>query len=240
MTLRVRTAARSRVPLWTAARRAFGQGNNNNNNTVGPSGPNNSGSGGGDFMQQLGAMMQMQQQAMAQQGGGGNNSNQQSPFGNMMGMFEEREWECWCGHKFRAPGEWVPCAPVQCMAPGCPNPGYFLEGEGRQLLERQDRGEKILPPSQRGAAAAAAQTTVGGSTHATTTTASSSAQQQEQQQQQSAAASSAPSRPLPATRAELERWSVRDLKAALAAAGKGDPTYAEKRDYVDAVWRLRA
>ena len=58
-----------------------------------------------------------------------------NPFAMMKDFFEVREWECWCGHKFRAPGQWAPCGPMQCMAPGCPNPKFFETGEGRKMLD---------------------------------------------------------------------------------------------------------
>ena len=50
-------------------------------------------------------------------------------------MFEEKEWTCHCGHKFRAAGEWYPTEPAQCEAPGCPNPSYYIDGPGRAMLE---------------------------------------------------------------------------------------------------------
>jgi hypothetical protein len=47
----------------------------------------------------------------------------------------EREWNCQCGHKFRAEGEWYPTEPCYCEAPGCPNPTFYLDGPGRAMLE---------------------------------------------------------------------------------------------------------
>lgn len=58
-------------------------------------------------------------------------------------MFEEREWQCPCGHKFRAPGEWVACAPIYCEVPSCPNPKYYIDGPGRALLEANPSGVKL-------------------------------------------------------------------------------------------------
>lgn len=58
-------------------------------------------------------------------------------------MFEEREWQCPCGHKFRASGEWVACAAVYCEAPSCPNPTFYLDGPGRALLEANPAGVKL-------------------------------------------------------------------------------------------------
>ena len=65
-----------------------------------------------------------------------------------MGM-EEREWTCWCGHKFRAPGVWVPVAPISCMAPKCPNPNYFINGQGGEML-KQGKGGSPLPSTPLG------------------------------------------------------------------------------------------
>jgi len=62
-------------------------------------------------------------------------------------MGPEKEWECWCGHRFRAPGIWIPCAPVSCMAPRCPNPDYFIRGEGAVML-RQGMGGIPLPSKE--------------------------------------------------------------------------------------------
>ncbi len=45
-----------------------------------------------------------------------------------------KEWKCWCGHVFKAPGEWYPTEPAMCEAPGCPNPKFFLSGPGRAML----------------------------------------------------------------------------------------------------------
>ena len=58
---------------------------------------------------------------------------------NITSLFQEKEWECWCGHKFRAPGIWTPCSATLCQAPKCPSPRYFIEGEGRSRLEREQR-----------------------------------------------------------------------------------------------------
>ena len=44
---------------------------------------------------------------------------------------------------------------------------------------------------------------------------------------------------IPSSREELQRMSVRDLKALLmTATGRADPKYTEKREYVDALLRL--
>lgn len=58
-------------------------------------------------------------------------------------LFEEREWQCPCGHKFRAGGEWVACAPIYCEVPSCPNPKYYIDGPGRALLEANPSGVKL-------------------------------------------------------------------------------------------------
>ncbi|KPA76076.1 hypothetical protein ABB37_08206 [Leptomonas pyrrhocoris] len=58
-------------------------------------------------------------------------------------LFEEREWQCPCGHKFRAAGEWVACAPIYCEVPSCPNPKYYIDGPGRALLEANPSGVKL-------------------------------------------------------------------------------------------------
>ena len=58
---------------------------------------------------------------------------------SLSSQFQEKEWECWCGHKFRAPGIWIPCAPTMCQAPRCPNPRYFIDGGGKQKLEERAR-----------------------------------------------------------------------------------------------------
>ena len=46
-----------------------------------------------------------------------------------------KEWTCWCGHKFKASGEWFPTAKIYCQAPHCPNPAYFISGDGAKLLD---------------------------------------------------------------------------------------------------------
>ncbi|KAG5485045.1 hypothetical protein LSCM1_07125 [Leishmania martiniquensis] len=58
-------------------------------------------------------------------------------------LFEEREWQCPCGHKFRAAGEWVACAPIYCEVPSCPNPKYYIDGPGRALLEANPSGVRL-------------------------------------------------------------------------------------------------
>ncbi|KAG5510355.1 hypothetical protein JKF63_07684 [Porcisia hertigi] len=58
-------------------------------------------------------------------------------------LFEEREWQCPCGHRFRAAGEWVACAPIYCEVPSCPNPKYYIDGPGRALLEANPSGVKL-------------------------------------------------------------------------------------------------
>ncbi|GET86593.1 hypothetical protein, conserved [Leishmania tarentolae] len=58
-------------------------------------------------------------------------------------LLEEREWQCPCGHKFRAAGEWVACAPIYCEVPSCPNPKYYIDGPGRALLEANPSGVKL-------------------------------------------------------------------------------------------------
>ncbi|CUI15014.1 Hypothetical protein, putative [Bodo saltans] len=58
-------------------------------------------------------------------------------------LFEEKEWQCPCGHKFKAGGEWVACAPIHCEAPRCPNPKYYVDGPGRALLEASPQGVRM-------------------------------------------------------------------------------------------------
>ncbi|EPY37083.1 hypothetical protein STCU_00214 [Strigomonas culicis] len=58
-------------------------------------------------------------------------------------MFEDKEWQCPCGHKFRASGEWIACAPIYCEVPSCPNPKYYISGPGRALLEANPSGVKL-------------------------------------------------------------------------------------------------
>ncbi|KEG10323.1 hypothetical protein DQ04_03881080 [Trypanosoma grayi] len=70
-------------------------------------------------------------------------------------LFDEREWQCPCGHRFRASGEWVATLPIYCEVPSCPNPKYYVDGPGRALLEANPSGVKLqefrkeeqLPPS---------------------------------------------------------------------------------------------
>ncbi|KAG5506352.1 hypothetical protein JIQ42_07970 [Leishmania sp. Namibia] len=69
-------------------------------------------------------------------------------------LFEEREWQCPCGHKFRAAGEWVACAPIYCEVPSCPNPKYYIDGPGRALLEANPSGVKLEEVSTSGVSAA--------------------------------------------------------------------------------------
>ncbi|KAG5484261.1 hypothetical protein CUR178_07417 [Leishmania enriettii] len=68
-------------------------------------------------------------------------------------LFEEREWQCPCGHKFRAAGEWVACAPTYCEVPSCPNPKYYIDGPGRALLEANPSGVKLEEVSTSGGSA---------------------------------------------------------------------------------------
>lgn len=65
-------------------------------------------------------------------------------------LFGEREWQCPCGHKFRAAGEWVACAPIYCEVPSCPNPKYYIDGPGRALLEANPSGVKLTEVHARG------------------------------------------------------------------------------------------
>lgn len=58
-------------------------------------------------------------------------------------LFEEKEWQCPCGHKFRAHGEWIACAPIYCEVPNCPNPRYYVDGPGRALLEANPSGVRL-------------------------------------------------------------------------------------------------
>lgn len=85
--------------------------------------------------------------ALATQGGGPNQANFQKLMSQVMTttskFFEEKEWQCPCGHKFRAPGEWMACAPVYCEVPTCPNPKFYLDGPGRALLEANPQGVKL-------------------------------------------------------------------------------------------------
>jgi hypothetical protein len=102
----------------------------------GPGGLPNSAGETNPLAQMMSAMMSglpkdLRQQRQVTGGAGGAN-----PLANMFkDMMEVREWECWCGHKFRAPGQWIPCGPMMCQAPGCPNPKFFISGEGRKMLD---------------------------------------------------------------------------------------------------------
>ncbi|CCW71348.1 unnamed protein product [Phytomonas sp. Hart1] len=58
-------------------------------------------------------------------------------------LFVQKEWQCPCGHKFRAAGEWVACAPIYCEVPSCPNPKYYIDGPGRILLESNPSGIRL-------------------------------------------------------------------------------------------------
>ncbi|AAZ13234.1 uncharacterized protein TEOVI_000093400 [Trypanosoma equiperdum] len=58
-------------------------------------------------------------------------------------LLGEREWQCPCGHKFRASGEWVATLPVYCEVPSCPNPKYYVDGPGRALLEANPSGVRL-------------------------------------------------------------------------------------------------
>jgi hypothetical protein len=58
-------------------------------------------------------------------------------------LFEEKEWQCPCGFKFKAGGEWVACAPIYCEVPRCPNPKYYVDGPGRALLEANPQGVRL-------------------------------------------------------------------------------------------------
>lgn len=58
-------------------------------------------------------------------------------------IFEEKEWQCPCGHKFRASGEWVATVPAMCEVPTCPNPKFYLEEKGRALLEANPNGVRL-------------------------------------------------------------------------------------------------
>ena len=53
----------------------------------------------------------------------------------------EKEWTCWCGHKFTAAGEWYPTESCYCEAPKCPNPTFFLDGKGALMLEAKAAGK---------------------------------------------------------------------------------------------------
>ncbi|KAG8344036.1 hypothetical protein ERJ75_001328600 [Trypanosoma vivax] len=58
-------------------------------------------------------------------------------------LFGEREWQCPCGHKFRASGEWVATLPIYCEVPSCPNPKFYVDGPGRALLEANPSGVRL-------------------------------------------------------------------------------------------------
>ena len=57
-------------------------------------------------------------------------------FDTILSEFQEKEWRCSCGHVFRASGEWQACEPSRCEAPRCPNPKFFLDGPGKQMLNK--------------------------------------------------------------------------------------------------------
>ncbi len=66
------------------------------------------------------------------------------PFASAMTDFAtEREWKCWCGHVFRAPGQWIPTSRTMCQAPGCPDRDFFISGEGAKRLEAGDGGKPL-------------------------------------------------------------------------------------------------
>lgn len=58
-------------------------------------------------------------------------------------LMQEKEWQCPCGHKFRASGEWVATVPAMCEVPSCPNPKFYLSGAGRALLEASPQGVRL-------------------------------------------------------------------------------------------------
>eukprot|EP00744_Colponema_vietnamica_P011529 GILI01016219.1.p1 GENE.GILI01016219.1~~GILI01016219.1.p1 ORF type:complete len:141 (+),score=29.48 GILI01016219.1:83-505(+) len=65
-------------------------------------------------------------------------------------LMQEKEWQCPCGHKFRAHGEWIATVPAMCEVPTCPNPKFYLSGAGRALLEASPQGVRLeqVDPSQ--------------------------------------------------------------------------------------------
>lgn len=56
-------------------------------------------------------------------------------FGMLSKLFEEKEWQCPCGHRFRSNDEWLVCEPVYCEVPNCPNPKFYLSGKGAAMIE---------------------------------------------------------------------------------------------------------
>ena len=67
---------------------------------------------------------------------------------NDWAIWVERTWECCCGHRFRAPGIWVPSEPAMCEAPGCPNPKFFTLGCNKHFLEAGNKGVITVPPKK--------------------------------------------------------------------------------------------
>jgi len=57
-------------------------------------------------------------------------------FDTILSEFQEKEWRCSCGHVFRASGDWEACEPSRCEAPRCPNPKFFLDGPGKNMLNK--------------------------------------------------------------------------------------------------------
>lgn len=57
-------------------------------------------------------------------------------FDTLLAEFQEKEWRCGCGHVFRDSGDWQACEPSRCEAPSCPNPKFFLDGPGKNMLNK--------------------------------------------------------------------------------------------------------
>ena len=55
-------------------------------------------------------------------------------------FFEEKEWQCPCGHKFRTRRVVGLCS---CRSPNMPHPKFYLDGPGRALLEANPQGVKL-------------------------------------------------------------------------------------------------
>lgn len=86
-------------------------------------------------------------------------------------LMQEKEWQCPCGHKFRASGEWIATVPAMCEVPTCPNPKYYLSGAGRALLEANPSGVKLeqVDPSRTIAAGSGSSSTSSSSSSSSNT-----------------------------------------------------------------------
>jgi hypothetical protein len=147
----------------------YNQYNNNNNASTNQQQQQQQNSGNPMNNMMMGMMSMMQQQMnqvqqQSQQQQGNNNNNFASLMMNFMnasmqaqgGGGAEVELECWCGHKFRVPAwqkdSWVPTFATACQVPTCPNPKFFIEGEGKRMLDEGKGGTPLkstpVPPKK--------------------------------------------------------------------------------------------